>query len=156
MPQGGLGVSRSGWCLPIDKVYLGHSAPSAHGRIYKGPRLLSTMSFSNDKVIVSTMNYVPGYDVQQVLGVAVGITVRSRGIGGRFLAGLRSVVGGEISEFVENAEKARKTAMERMISHAATMGANAVLQVYFDSNELSEFMDEIIAYGTAVRLTPRA
>jgi uncharacterized protein YbjQ (UPF0145 family) len=114
------------------------------------------MSFSNDKVIVSTMNYVPGYDVQQVLGVAVGITVRSRGIGGRFLAGLRSVVGGEISEFVENAEKARKTAMERMISHAATMGANAVLQVYFDSNELSEFMDEIIAYGTAVRLTPRA
>ncbi len=111
---------------------------------------------SSDRIIVSTMNYVPGFEVEQVLGIAVGITVRSRGIGGRFLAGLRSIVGGEISEFVENAEKARRTAMERMVSHALSMGANAVLQVYFDSNELSEFMDEIIAYGTAVKLVSKS
>jgi len=111
---------------------------------------------SSDRIIVSTMNYVPGFEVEQVLGIAVGITVRSRGIGGRFLAGLRSIVGGEISEFVENAEKARMTAMERMVSHALSMGANAVLQVYFDSNELSEFMDEIIAYGTAVKLVNKS
>lgn len=114
------------------------------------------MSFSNfQNVLLSTTNYIPGYDVVEVLGIAMGITVRSRGLGGQILAGLRSIVGGEINEFVENAEKARFTATQRMIEHALRMGANAVIQVYYDSNEIAQSMDEIIAYGTAVRVVKR-
>ncbi len=112
------------------------------------------MSFSNtaEGMIVTTSNYVPGFAVSQVLGIAAGITVRSRGLGGQFIAGLRGMLGGEIKEFVENAEKARSVALQKMVEHAKSMGADAVIQVYFDSNELSQSMDEIIAYGTAVKL----
>ncbi|BCU67611.1 hypothetical protein HS7_10480 [Sulfolobales archaeon HS-7] len=110
------------------------------------------MSFQSQSegMLISTTNFIPGYQIVQVIGIAMGITVRSRGLGGRLLAGLRSIAGGEITEFVENAEQARRTALERMIQHARSMGANAVVQVYFDSNEIAESMDEIIAYGTAV------
>ena len=101
-----------------------------------------------------TTPYVPGYRVVKVLGIALGITVRSRGLGGRFLAGLRSLIGGEITEFTELAEQARRQAMERMIKHAKELGANAVISFRLDSNEISEYMDEIIAYGTAVIIEP--
>jgi uncharacterized protein YbjQ (UPF0145 family) len=84
----------------------------------------------------------------------LGVTVRSRGLGGRFLAGLRSIIGGEITEFTELAEQARRQAMERMIKHAKELGANAVISFRLDSNEISEYMDEIIAYGTAVIIEP--
>jgi len=84
----------------------------------------------------------------------LGVTVRSRGLGGRFLAGLRSIIGGEITEFTELAEQVRRQAMERMIKHAKELGANAVISFRLDSNEISEYMDEIIAYGTAVIIEP--
>jgi uncharacterized protein YbjQ (UPF0145 family) len=107
-----------------------------------------------EDIIVVTTPYVPGYRVVKVLGIALGITVRSRGLGGRFLAGLRSLIGGEIIEFTELAEQARRQAVERMIKHAKELGANAVISFRLDSNEISEYMDEIIAYGTAVIIEP--
>lgn len=107
-----------------------------------------------EDIIVVTTPYVPGYRVVKVLGIALGVTVRSRGLGGRFLAGLRSLVGGEITEFTELAEQARRQAVERMIKHAKELGANAVISFRLDSNEISEYMDEIIAYGTAVIIEP--
>jgi uncharacterized protein YbjQ (UPF0145 family) len=112
------------------------------------------MAIKEEDIIVVTAPYIPGYRVIKVLGIALGITVRSRGLGGRFLAGLRSLVGGEITEFTELAEQARRQAIERMIKHAKELGANAVISFRLDSNEISEYMDEIIAYGTAVIIEP--
>jgi uncharacterized protein YbjQ (UPF0145 family) len=112
------------------------------------------MAIREGDVIITTAPYVAGYRVVKVLGVSLGVTVRSRGLGGRFLAGLRSLVGGEINEFTELAEQARQQAIEKMVKHAKELGANAVISFRLDSNEISEYMDEIIAYGTAVVIEP--
>ncbi|MFP3287664.1 MAG: heavy metal-binding domain-containing protein [Acidilobus sp.] len=112
------------------------------------------MAIREGDVIVTTAPYVAGYRVVRVLGVALGVTVRSRGFGGRFLAGLRALAGGEIKEFTEMSEQARQQAIERMVARARELGANAVINFRLDSNEISEYMDEIIAYGTAVVIEP--
>ena len=118
------------------------------------PRGVGDMAIREGDVIVVTTPYVPGYRVVKVLGVAVGVTVRSRGLGATIIAGLRSIFGGEIDEFTELAEQARREAIERMVMHAREMGANAVVSFRLESNEISENMDEIIAYGTAVVVEP--
>lgn len=97
-----------------------------------------------------TSNYAPGYRVDRVLGLAYGITVRSRGLGGNLMAGLRTIGGGEIHEYTEMAHQARQQALDRLAEHAKSMGANAVISVMFDSTEIGGTMDEIIAFGTAV------
>ena len=97
-----------------------------------------------------TANYVPGYKIDKVLGITYGITVRSRGIGGNIIAGLRTIGGGEIKEYTELAHQARQQALDRLQEHARGMGANAVISVNFDSTEVGNTMDEIIAFGTAV------
>lgn len=86
--------------------------------------------------------------------MAYGITVRSRGIGGNIVAGLRTIAGGEIVEYTQLAHQARQQALDRMAEHAASMGANAVISVMFDSSELGATMEEIIAFGTAVVISP--
>lgn len=103
-----------------------------------------------------TTNYVPGYRVEKVLGLVYGITVRSRGIGGNILAGLRTIAGGEINEYTEMAHQARQQALDRLSEHAQSVGANAVISVMFDSTEIGNTMDEIIAFGTAVLISPVA
>ena len=85
-----------------------------------------------------------------MLGMVYGITVRSRGLGGNLMAGLRSVAGGEINEYTEMAHQARQQALDRLADHAKSMGANAVISVMFDSTGIGNTMDEIIAFGTAV------
>jgi uncharacterized protein YbjQ (UPF0145 family) len=100
-------------------------------------------------IVVTTENIV-GYEVERVFGTAYGIVVRSRGIGGNIVAGLRSIVGGEIKEYTEMLEDARKTAMDRLVQNAHSMGANAVVMTRFDSSEIGQNMSEIVAYGTAV------
>jgi uncharacterized protein YbjQ (UPF0145 family) len=82
------------------------------------------------------------------------VVVRSRGIGGNFMAGLRSIVGGEIVEYTKMLEDARRHAIDRMVTNASLMGANAVIMLRFDSSEIGETMSEIVAYGTAVILEP--
>jgi len=101
-----------------------------------------------------TANYAPGYRVDKVLGLVYGITVRSRGLGGNLVAGLRTIAGGEIREYTELAQQARQEALDRLAEHAKSMGANAVLSVMFDSTEMAQSMSEIIAFGTAVSLSP--
>jgi uncharacterized protein YbjQ (UPF0145 family) len=110
------------------------------------------VSYPEANVLVTTAETIPGYTIVEVLGIVVGITVRSRGLGGNLMAALRSLVGGEIKEFVEMAEQARMQALIRMIDRAKELGANAVVNIRFDSNELNQSMDEIIAYGTAVKV----
>ncbi len=101
-----------------------------------------------------TANYVPGYKIDRVLGITYGITVRSRGLGGNIIAGLRTIGGGEIKEYTELAHQARQQALDRLQEHARGMGANAVISVMFDSTEVGNTMDEIIAFGTAVVISP--
>lgn len=101
-------------------------------------------------MIVTTTENIHGYEVEQVLGHAFGVVVRSRGIGGNFAAGLRSLVGGEIKEYTEMLEDARKEAINRMTRNAHAMGANAIVMMRFDSSEMAQTMSEIVAYGTAV------
>lgn len=105
-------------------------------------------------LMLLTANYAPGYKVDKVLGLVYGITVRSRGIGGNIIAGLRSLGGGEINEYTEMAHQARQQALDRLAEHAKSLGANAVMSVMFDSTEIGQTMDEIIAFGTAVVISP--
>jgi uncharacterized protein YbjQ (UPF0145 family) len=105
-------------------------------------------------MIVVTTPDVAGQRVQKTLGQAFGVVVRSRGMGGNIMASLRSVVGGEITEYTEMLEEARRHATDRMVQNAAAMGANAVVAMRFDSSEIGQTMSEIVAYGTAVVLAP--
>lgn len=105
-------------------------------------------------MLVVTTENVPGYHVKQVKGQVFGVVVRSRGIGGNVMAGLRSLVGGEIHEYTQMLEEARRHALDRLVFNATKMGANAVLMMRFDSAEIGQTMSEIVAYGTAVVIEP--
>ena len=107
-------------------------------------------------MIVSTTENVAGHRATETLGQVFGVVVRSRGIGGNIMAGLRSIVGGEIHEYTELLEDTRRQALDRMVSNASLMGANAVISMRFDSSELNNSMTEIVAYGTAVVVEPDA
>jgi uncharacterized protein YbjQ (UPF0145 family) len=103
-------------------------------------------------MVIATTENVAGHRVSQTLGQVFGLVVRSRGLGGNIMAGLRSIAGGEITEYTEMLEEARRHAVDRMVKNAATMGADAVIMMRFDSSELGQTMSEIVAYGTAVKL----
>ncbi len=104
-------------------------------------------------MIVVTTENVSGRTVDKVLGQVFGVTVRSRGIGGNLTAVFRTLAGGEIKEYTEMLEDARKHAVNRLVENAHAMGANAILMMRFDSGELGQTMAEIVAYGTAVVLS---
>ncbi len=105
-------------------------------------------------MIVVIIENLPGYRVREVKGQCFGVVVRSRGIGGNIMAGLRSIVGGEITEYTNLLEEARNHAVERLVRNATLLGANAVLMMRFDSSEIGQTMSEIVAYGTAVIVEP--
>src|ERR1700759_5336075 len=107
-------------------------------------------------MIVTTTENVRGQKAVRVLGQVFGVVVRSRGLGGNIMAGLRSIVGGEIHEYTQLLEETRRQAIDRMGKNANTMGANAVVMMRFDSSEIGQTMSEIVAYGTAVILEPDA
>ncbi|MCL5011307.1 MAG: heavy metal-binding domain-containing protein [Candidatus Marsarchaeota archaeon] len=100
--------------------------------------------------IVVTLNYVPGKKIVKNFGSTFGIVVRSRGLGGNIVAGLRSLFGGEIKEYSEMLSQAREHAIERMVENAKALGANAVVDMRFDSSDIGKTMTEVVAYGTAV------
>ncbi len=87
-------------------------------------------------------------------GQVFGVVVRSRGLGGNIMAGLRSLGGGEITEYTQLLEEARRHAIDRMVQNATVMGANAIVRMQFDSSEIGQTMSEIVAYGTAVVIQP--
>lgn len=105
-------------------------------------------------MLVVTTENIAGYRVTQVMGQAFGLVVRSRGLGGNIKAGLRSLGGGEITEYTEMLEDARRHAIDRLVQNATAMGANAVIMMRFDSSEIGQTMSEIVAYGTAVVVQP--
>jgi uncharacterized protein YbjQ (UPF0145 family) len=103
-------------------------------------------------MIVVTTESVAGHRVTEALGQVFGVVVRSRGIGGTMMAGLRSIAGGEIKEYTALVEDTRRHAIDRLVTNAQLMGADAVVMMRFDSGEIGQTMNEVVAYGTAVRL----
>lgn len=106
-------------------------------------------------MIVTTTENVAGHDTVESLGQVFGVVVRSRGLGGNIVAGLRSLIGGEIKEYTSLVEDTRRHAVDRLIANARLMGADAVVMMRFDSGSIGQTMNEVVAYGTAVRLAAR-
>jgi uncharacterized protein YbjQ (UPF0145 family) len=101
-------------------------------------------------MLIATAPFIAGWKVTETRGHVFGLVVRSRGLGGNIMAGLRSLGGGEIHEYTSLLEDTRRQAIDRMVQNATMMGANAIISMRFDSSELAGTMSEIVAYGTAV------
>jgi uncharacterized protein YbjQ (UPF0145 family) len=110
------------------------------------------MNVSVNPEMVTTAFELPGYRVVKSLGLVRGITVRSRSIFGTLGASLQTVVGGNITLFEDMCEKTREEALDLMMEHAMERGANAVVGVRYDANEVMQGVTEVIAYGTAVQM----
>ena len=100
--------------------------------------------------MVSTTFEIPGFKVVRTLGLVRGLIVRSRSIFGSIGAGLQTLVGGNITLYTDMCEKTREDALELLMQHAATRGANAIIGVRYDANEVMQGVTEVLAYGTAV------
>jgi len=105
-----------------------------------------------DQQLITASNQLEGYRITKHLGVVRGITVRSRSIFGNIGAGLQSLVGGKITIFVELCERAREEAFQQMIQHANERGANAIINIRYDANEVMQGVTEVLCYGTAVQV----
>jgi uncharacterized protein YbjQ (UPF0145 family) len=100
--------------------------------------------------MITTSTTLEGYRVTRTLGVIRGITVRSRSVLGNVAGGLQSLFGGRLSIYVELCENAREEAFQHMMQHAAERGANAIINMRYDANEVMNGITEVLAYGTAV------
>src|SRR5439155_16213657 len=114
--------------------------------------LATKITLMVDQQLVTTSNQLEGYRITRHLGLIRGITVRSRSIIGNIGAGLQSLVGGKISIYVELCEKTRQEAYDHMIKHADELGANAIINVRYDANEVATGITEVLCYGTAVQV----
>ena len=103
-------------------------------------------------MIISTMNDLPGYEIQEVFGEVFGLTVRSRNLGSQIGASFKSLVGGELKGMTKMLADGRGHATERLVEEAEGKGANAVIAFRFDTSEMGGNWTEICAYGTAVRV----
>lgn len=103
-------------------------------------------------MIISTTENIPNKEIEAILGIARGSTVRARNIGRDFFAGLKNIVGGEIEEYTKLQAQAREQAIERLKQDAQKLGADAVVNLRFTSSTIMQGASEILAYGTAVKL----
>jgi uncharacterized protein YbjQ (UPF0145 family) len=103
-----------------------------------------------EHMLVTTANSLEGYRITKQLGVVRGLTVRSRSIFGTLAGQLQSLAGGELSIYMELCEKARNEAYVHLLEHAAAVGANAIVAMRYDANEVDNHITEVLAYGTAV------
>ena len=101
-------------------------------------------------MLVTTTNDVTGHTIVRYLGLVRGITVRSRSVIGNFGAGLQALFGGNITIYTGLAERAREEAYDLMVDHATKIGANAIIAMRYDANEIADGITEVLAYGTAV------
>lgn len=101
-------------------------------------------------MLVTTMNDVPGATITSVIGEVSGLTVRARNIGAQIGAGFKALGGGELKGLTLQLEQTRAEAVQRLIEAAQARGANAVVAMRYDSNELDQNFQEVVAYGTAV------
>lgn len=125
---------------------------SPHGSSAPLPSTLESMTVPRN--MVTTAFTLDGYRIQCNLGVVRGITVRSRSIFGTIGGSLHTIVGGNITAFTNLCEKARQEAFDLLLQHAAELGANAVIGMRYDANEVMQGVTEVLAYGTAVVVEP--
>ena len=107
-------------------------------------------------MIVVNTEFIPGYEVTETIGLVRGSTIRSKHIGKDILAGLRTLVGGEIKEYTEMLIEARNESMRRMEAQAVSIDADAVINVRFVTSQVMSGAAELLAYGTAVKLRQKA
>ena len=105
-------------------------------------------------MLIVTTNDAPGHRVVRSLGLVRGITVRSRNVISDAIGGLQSMLGGRVGAYVKLAEASRAEAYEELVAHAREMGANAVIAMRYEANEIMEGVTEVLAYGTAVVVEP--
>jgi uncharacterized protein YbjQ (UPF0145 family) len=103
-----------------------------------------------DPALVTTALEIPGYRVVRSVGLTRGIVVRSRSVVGSIGASLQTLIGGDITLYTSLCERAREDAYSRMVAHASERGANAVIAMRYDANEIMAGVTEVLAYGTAV------
>lgn len=106
-------------------------------------------------MLIATTENIAGHQIAETLGEVFGITVRSRGALPNMLAGLKTIIGGEITQYTSMLQTARQHAIDRMVEEARIRGADAVVMMRFDSGEIAQGITEIVAYGTAVKLRPK-
>jgi uncharacterized protein YbjQ (UPF0145 family) len=107
-----------------------------------------------DEVMVVTTNDLPGYKVEEVYGEVFGLIVRSRNLFSNIGASFRTIFGGEVKGYTKLLANTREEALERLRAEAKAKGANAVLMMRFDSGDIGGVMNEVVAYGTAARVSP--
>lgn len=107
-------------------------------------------------MLIVTTNDAPGHRAVKTLGVVRGITVRSRNAVSDMVGGVQSIFGGRVGVYVKLAETARQEAYDELVAHAREMGANAILAMRYDANEIMPGITEVLAYGTAVVVEPEA
>jgi uncharacterized protein YbjQ (UPF0145 family) len=106
-----------------------------------------------DEAMMSTTFDLPGYRVDQSMGMCWGVLVRSVGFAKGFTGSFKALAAGEVKQYTDVVDEARKEAVERLMEHAKSLGANAVLGVRFDSSDMGNGLAEILAYGTAVKVS---
>ena len=104
----------------------------------------------NDLTLITTSTSLEGYKITQQLGLVRGITVRSRSVIGNIAGGFMTIFGGRSAIYTELCERAREEAYQLMLQHARAVGANAVINMRYDANEVMSGLTEVLAYGTAV------
>lgn len=107
-------------------------------------------------MIISTISNVAGYDISEQLGIVIGNTIRARHIGKDIAAGLRSLVGGEITEYTGMLAESRDQSLQRMIDPADELGADAIVGVRFQTSMIMQTTAELLVYGTAVKLKSKS
>jgi len=138
----------------------GLRCPKCGSEVVEGAKFCANcgapISQLTSEVLVVTTPTVPGYRIKRVLGVVTGITPRTRGVLGRFVAGIQSMLGGEVTAFTTELEKAREEAINRMKSKALALGANAVVGVDVETSDLGLGAGVVVisATGTAVIVEP--
>ncbi len=105
-------------------------------------------------MLVATTNDLPGHRIVRHLGMVRGVTVRSRNVVSDAIGGVQSMIGGRVGAYVKLAEAARQEAYDELVAHARDMGANAILAMRYDANEIMPGVTEVLAYGTAVEVEP--
>lgn len=103
-------------------------------------------------MLILNLDYVPGREISEALGIVKGTTVQSKNVGRDFMAGMKTLVGGEIAGYTEMLTEARQIATKRMVDEAERLGADAVINVRFSSSSVMQGAAEVVAYGTAVKL----
>jgi uncharacterized protein YbjQ (UPF0145 family) len=148
---------RAGWYddpeHPGQQRWWDGAAWAAPGKSPTGAPVPAGASTATSTVPVVTMNDLPGYRIDRVLGVCVGLVANSMGLGKSFTASFQQMARGEVSQWTEALEDGRTTALHRLEQHARSMGANAVIAARIDAGELSQGLVEFVAYGTAVVVT---